>query len=127
MADAKSAPRRIAQYESDTIDIVRILVVAAAVIAIVAGCVIASALLGRAFSSGFARAIPTPLDVRPPAISGPPLEVSSGTELEALRAAKRAQLQDYRWIDRQKGAVQIPIERAMQLLAERSATKEAVP
>ena len=127
MADARFAPRGAAQYESDAIDIARIVVVAVAIIAIVAGCVIASALLERAFARGFGRAIPAPANTRPPAISGPVLQVSPETELDALRAAKRAQLEDYRWIDRQKGVVQISIERAMQLLAERAAAKDASP
>ena len=98
---------------------------AVAVIAIAAGCVAASALLGRAFSSGFGRAIPLPESIRPPALAGPVLQVSPGIEVDALRAAKRGQLEDYRWIDRQKDAVQIPIERAMQLLSERGATRQA--
>src|SRR5437870_11577850 len=103
MADARFAPRGAAQYESDTIDIARIVVVAAAIIAIVAGCVIASALLERAFARGFGRATPAPANTRPPATSGPGLQVSPETELDPLRAATRAQPAAYRRIDRQKG------------------------
>jgi hypothetical protein len=36
-------------------------------------------------------------------------------------------LEEYRWIDRQRGTVRIPIERAMRLLAERDKAFEATP
>jgi hypothetical protein len=39
--------------------------------------------------------------------------------LRALRAAENAILEHYGWVDRDKGVVHIPIDRAMDLLAER--------
>jgi hypothetical protein len=52
----------------------------------------------------------------PPA---PRLQTVPGQELQELRARQEAQLQGYGWLDRQAGRVRIPIERAMDLLAER--------
>jgi hypothetical protein len=52
----------------------------------------------------------------PPA---PRLQADPLTDLEALHARERAQLDGYAWVDRQTGTVRIPIERAMTLLAER--------
>jgi hypothetical protein len=49
----------------------------------------------------------------------PRLEVSPGADLKTLRAAEDADLDSYGWIDRNKGTVRIPIDRAMQLIIER--------
>ena len=47
--------------------------------------------------------------------------------LEALRKADRETLSRYRWIDREKGVVGLPIERAMEVEEERLKSKEAGP
>ncbi|MFZ5779956.1 MAG: hypothetical protein ACOY4R_07080 [Pseudomonadota bacterium] len=49
---------------------------------------------------------------------GPPLEVDQGESRAALEAAARRRLETYGWVDRAKGRARIPIERAMQLLAQ---------
>ncbi|HZN54614.1 MAG TPA: hypothetical protein VFB67_04770 [Candidatus Polarisedimenticolaceae bacterium] len=38
-------------------------------------------------------------------------------ELRSLRAAQRARLAEMRWVDRERGVIAIPIERAMELMA----------
>jgi hypothetical protein len=40
------------------------------------------------------------------------------TELESIRAAENAHLQKYAWADREKDRVKIPIERAMEIVAQ---------
>ncbi|MFH1845132.1 MAG: hypothetical protein ABIF77_18245 [bacterium] len=40
------------------------------------------------------------------------------TELEQHRTAEAATLSEYRWLDREQGIVRLPIERAMELVAE---------
>jgi hypothetical protein len=50
----------------------------------------------------------------------PRLQSAPSRELDALREEKRAMLSEYRWLDRGAGVVRIPIERSMELLAERS-------
>jgi len=52
----------------------------------------------------------------PPA---PRLQADPLGDMQALRAREREQLEGYAWVDRQAGVVRIPIERAMELLAER--------
>lgn len=42
-------------------------------------------------------------------------------DIEALRAHESALLDGYAWVDREHGTVRIPIERAIELLAERHA------
>lgn len=53
---------------------------------------------------------------QPPA---PHLQIDPHVDLTALRAAKDAQLSHYGWIDQSGGVVRLPIDRAMQLTAER--------
>jgi hypothetical protein len=54
---------------------------------------------------------------RPPK---PRLEINPQMDLAAKRRAEDATLNSYGWIDRNTGTVRIPIERAMDLVAERS-------
>ena len=54
---------------------------------------------------------------RPP--PEPRLQVLPADDLKAMRAAEDAQLNDYGWVNRQTGIVRIPINRAIELLAER--------
>jgi hypothetical protein len=46
-------------------------------------------------------------------------------ELSAVRRAEQELLESYRWIDRQRGIVAIPVERAMELLLEERGAPEA--
>lgn len=52
----------------------------------------------------------------------------SATPAETLqiKSAQAARLADYAWIDREKGVVALPIERAMELLAAESAAAPGV-
>lgn len=52
-------------------------------------------------------------------VPGPQLQVEPSLDLERLNASDREALHSYRWIDRRAGVVQIPIERAMDLTAEK--------
>lgn len=49
----------------------------------------------------------------------PRLEVNERTELQGVVLAQEQQLNSYGWIDEKAGVVHIPIERAMQLIAEK--------
>lgn len=52
----------------------------------------------------------------PPA---PVLQTNPRDDLLALRAAEQSLLDSYAWVDKERGVVRIPIERAMDLIAER--------
>jgi hypothetical protein len=55
---------------------------------------------------------------RQPQVPPPPrLQVDPSRDLAQLQARNAARLEGYGWIDRAKGIVHIPIERAMQMLA----------
>jgi hypothetical protein len=49
----------------------------------------------------------------------PRLQVAPAKELQEIRAAEDAVLSSYGWIDQKAGIVRIPIDRAIELLAER--------
>jgi hypothetical protein len=57
-----------------------------------------------------------PAERQPPA---PRLQVDPKLDLDRLRAEEYARLTTYGWADRERRIVRIPIERAMELLAER--------
>jgi hypothetical protein len=65
----------------------------------------------EARSEGTRRAAPFPAQ-------GPELQVTPRADLQAVRAAEQSQLSGYGWVDRNTGVVRLPIERAMQLIAE---------
>jgi len=49
----------------------------------------------------------------------PRLETNERVELKGFRLAEEQQLHSYGWVDKNAGVVHIPIEQAMQLLAQR--------
>lgn len=63
------------------------------------------------------RASAVPTDLQQPPV--PRLQVRPASDLERLRSYESKQLQTFGWIDRDRGIVHIPIDRAMQRLADR--------
>jgi hypothetical protein len=59
--------------------------------------------------------------------SVPALNPHQADELAELRARDREILSNYAWIDRQSGIARIPIDRAMQILAQRANGSENAP
>lgn len=66
------------------------------------------------------------LDIAPSPLTGarqlppqPRLQIVPAEALKEMQQANEARLHSYAWIDRQSGLVRIPIERAMEVLAER--------
>jgi hypothetical protein len=62
------------------------------------------------------RTMPPPQQFPPPAIG-----MNDRAELRQLREAQRKQLTEYRWIDDAHRLAQIPIDRAMQIIAHKGA------
>lgn len=63
---------------------------------------------------------PSPLaDTVPNLPPEPRLQVTPSVDLQKFRAEEDAALDNYAWIDAKTGIVRIPIERAMELTAER--------
>jgi hypothetical protein len=96
------------RHEPPGIDMRRTVIVSAASGALLVGVIWAAGLLRS--------------DGPPPAMSlpaSPRLEEDPGRQLRELRAWEDARLSSYAWTDRTAGRVRIPIERAMDLVAER--------
>lgn len=74
----------------------------------------------RLQARGAAKAIPAPpLAAERPPTPGPRLQVSPEADLEQWLAAEHEKLNSYGWVNREAGIVRIPIDRAIELIAER--------
>jgi hypothetical protein len=62
---------------------------------------------------------PSPLAISPRPVPGPHLLVHPGEDLKKLRASEDARLNSYGWVDREKGIVHIPIDRAIDMVAQK--------
>jgi hypothetical protein len=61
-------------------------------------------------------------------VPAPRLQANPARELEEMRAQENAILQSYGWVDRERGVIRIPIEKAMQLTIERGLpTRKSTP
>ncbi len=54
-----------------------------------------------------------------PDYQGPLLQIKPEEDLSGMRVHNATDLQTYTWLDRQAGVVRLPVDRAMDLLAER--------
>lgn len=94
-------------------------------IALVVITVLVFLIIGALFHSFAVRraqseASPSPLaQTRPQLPPQPRLQVIPQQELQQMRSAEDAILHSYGWVKREEEIVRIPIERAMELLAER--------
>ena len=63
---------------------------------------------------------PSRIELNPHMLApAPQLQTDPTVDLEKFQAAQRERLNSYGWVDQQKGVVRIPIERAMDLIAQR--------
>lgn len=65
------------------------------------------------------RPVPSPLSYSREPTPAPRLSQRPGDELNAMRAEENKILASYDWVDRDHGVVRIPIERAIEILADR--------
>jgi hypothetical protein len=107
-------------HESRDVAIRPIVMFLAGVFALLAAVLLLMAWLFHAFATREMHRDPPPPPLatrRPP--PEPRLEVDPARELAALRAAEDALLDSTEWVDRRAGIVRIPIDRAIEVLAER--------
>jgi len=77
-----------------------------------------------------ARVSPPPLPIAAHGNPMPPyprLQSAPAQDLKSLRAGEDWELNHYHWIDKSKGIVAVPIQRAMQVLAERGIPPQKAP
>lgn len=108
-------PIRVVQ-EPDRVPLRGALLLVSVAVLVSAGAVGVSVLLAGARSRGARVSLPPAA-----ATSIPEQSLIERTERgAALRDAQREQLEKYEWVDRDAGMVSIPIERAIDLTAERA-------
>lgn len=111
-------------HESYAVAAGRLHWIAAIMAAVLVGIVLSMYLL---FKAWVVTVPPEPVTAIPPA---PRLQSHPTSDLASERARENAALSGYRWADRDGGVAIIPIDRAMQLLAQpkpRHASKEGSP
>jgi len=64
-------------------------------------------------------AVPSPLSYTREPTPEPHLLVNPGQDLKTMRAEEDKILNSYDWVDREKGIVRIPIDRAIEIIAQR--------
>ncbi len=113
-------------YEPDGVSARGVLLAIAIVVALVAVCVLGANLLAQRLERAFDARPPRSSALVAPPVDGPALQAAPALDLARLREEDNARLHAYRWIDRPRGVVQIPIERAIAILSERS-TRQGQP
>jgi len=90
-------------------------------IALVLLCIVALGLLFGFFQylKSMTGGAPAPTAMAPPTPPAPALEVTPVIDLKAFHAANDQLLNTYCWVDQQKGIVRLPIDRAIDLLAQK--------
>jgi mono/diheme cytochrome c family protein len=115
------AARRRAGHEMGDARVGPIVLVVAGMLVAAAAIYLALGGLFAFFAGRAARAdasVP-PLALTPELPPAPRLQVAPAQDLAQLRATEQAQLSGYGWVDRDAGVVKIPIDRAMELVAQR--------
>jgi hypothetical protein len=93
--------------------------------AVLAGVIIVVVLITYALFHYFfkaenrARPLPSPLSYSAEPTPQPRLSVDPGAELQSLRAEEDQALKTYGWIDPDRGLVRVPIDRVIDLLAQK--------
>ncbi len=70
---------------------------------------------------------PSPMAREREAPPAPRLQVAPGTDLDRLRTNEDSALNSYGWVDREAGIVHIPIDKAIDLVAERGLPARSAP
>ena len=107
-----SEPHVSTRLETPQIDTRAVLVVACAALLLAVGAVAGLHAVYRAY-------VPHPSPPPPRAFPEPQVRPDEAQQLRRLLAAQNARLTGYAWADRRKGLVQIPIDRAMQLIVQK--------
>jgi hypothetical protein len=89
-----------------------VLLTACASVALVVAAVVGLTAVYRAY-------VPNPTPPPPQAFPQPQVRTDEVQQLRQLMAEQRERLSAYVWADRDKGLVQVPIDRAMQLLVQK--------
>ncbi|CAL1239408.1 hypothetical protein [Candidatus Methylocalor cossyra] len=92
-----------------------------AAVAVFGIAVLAVGLITWQLLQAWVASTPAPAPPSRSVATGVPLQLAPAADLAALRAREEQLLHGTAWIDRERGLVRIPVERAMELLAKRAA------
>ena len=108
-------------HEANDINPGRVALVALALAATIAVVLVTAYAIFQYFHVDQARTqtAPSPLSYTREPTPEPRLEVKPGEDLKTVRAQEDAILKSYGWVDPDKGIVRIPIDRAIEIVAER--------
>jgi hypothetical protein len=82
----------------------------------ICSCVALSIAGGRAYYDWQVRG---PVNASPSAFPSPTLQIDDAAELADFEREQKAKLQKYDWVDRPRGLIAIPVERAMGIVLAR--------
>jgi len=121
MSEDKTHEQPAERHETRDINVVKVALFTVALLAVITlgGLLIPLAVL-KYDSAG--KATPSSSPRRQPAQELPPeprLQTRESQDLLQMRAAEEKRLHSYGWVDRTNGVVRIPIERAIELVAQR--------
>lgn len=114
--------RRPDNYERRDVDIWRVGWVIAGLVGVLILCCVISASYFKILEWKTVKRegpILSPLATRMREFPQPRLQADPNRDLKKLREREQSVLDSYRWIDREQGVIGIPIEVAMELIAER--------
>jgi hypothetical protein len=114
----KDTPRRPGYEERDISVRVVTLFAASLVIALIVVHYLASGTFHHFAEQSSGYPPPSPLAATREKYTGPRLLVDQKLDMEAFRASEDTLLSNYGWVDRSRGIVRIPIDRAIDLLAQ---------
>jgi len=121
----RSPSTNLSAHESSALGAARVAWFSAALIVLVG----IAAFVAVALEGGFRLPRPTTAELPQTNVSlpspSPQLQSSPAGDLRTYREEKTAVLQSYRWIDKDTGRLQIPIDRAMQLMVDRQGHRAA--
>jgi hypothetical protein len=117
----ENTPSKTAGHELSDLDPKSIALFAVALVVTLAVVfVLAYTLLQRFLTVEMkSQAVPSPLSYTREPMPEPHLEVNPGQELKTMRAEEDKILKSYDWIDQEKGIMRIPIDRAIEIIAQR--------
>lgn len=126
--EVEGASQRPGAHETRDVDLRVVIVFAVSLLLLMVIVLVGLNQLMDFFNAEQARqgtpSVPTVEEQVPPE---PRLLVNSGTAMEAQLKEENALLSEYRWVDKEQGIVQIPIDRAMELLVEQGLPARDVP
>ncbi len=117
-------------HEPTTIQVRGILIGIVGLVVVVAVCQLLLALWMRRFNREEQRVnalYPRRHDIEVDQFPQPRLQESPPVDLVSMLRAERARTSSYGWVDKEKGIARIPVDRAMDILAEKGLPKVAAP